>query len=211
MGIIHQGILGAVSGKIGPVVGGSWKGIPYLRGYQQQVAQPNTALQIAQKTKLSTIVFLAKNILTQMIKPLNDRFAVRMSGYNLFVKRNIGFVSNLGVFNYSLGILCEGTLTAIDSLSITSANASPLLLATWVDNTGTGTALSTDAFYAFGYNTTNEEVGFSAGINSRADAATVITFPVNNTTADVIECYAAFRKANGFAVSNSEYQQVITV
>jgi len=28
---IKEGILGPVSGKIGPVVGGTWKGIPYLR------------------------------------------------------------------------------------------------------------------------------------------------------------------------------------
>ena len=31
MGIINQGILGGVSGTVGNVVGGSWKGINYLR------------------------------------------------------------------------------------------------------------------------------------------------------------------------------------
>jgi hypothetical protein len=31
MGIIKQGILGGFSGKVGNVVGGTWKGIDYMR------------------------------------------------------------------------------------------------------------------------------------------------------------------------------------
>ena len=32
MGKIAQGILGGLSGKVGNVIGGSWKGIDYKRG-----------------------------------------------------------------------------------------------------------------------------------------------------------------------------------
>lgn len=32
MGKINQGILGGFSGKVGTVVGGSWKGTAYMRG-----------------------------------------------------------------------------------------------------------------------------------------------------------------------------------
>ena len=32
MGTINQGILGGFSGKVGTVIGGSWKGITYMRG-----------------------------------------------------------------------------------------------------------------------------------------------------------------------------------
>ena len=32
MGTIKQGILGGFSGKVGTVVGSSWKGISYMRG-----------------------------------------------------------------------------------------------------------------------------------------------------------------------------------
>jgi len=31
MGIINKGILGPVSGTVGTVIGGSWKGISYIR------------------------------------------------------------------------------------------------------------------------------------------------------------------------------------
>src|SRR5580765_171544 len=32
MGEIFEGVLGGVSGKVGPVIGGSWRGIKYIRG-----------------------------------------------------------------------------------------------------------------------------------------------------------------------------------
>ena len=37
MGTIKQGILGGFSGKVGTVVGSSWKGISYMRGQAQNV------------------------------------------------------------------------------------------------------------------------------------------------------------------------------
>jgi hypothetical protein len=40
MGKINQGILGGFSGKVGSVVGGSWKGISYMRGKAVSTKNP---------------------------------------------------------------------------------------------------------------------------------------------------------------------------
>ena len=56
MGKIKQGILGAVSGKVGGVVGSSWKGIAYLKVLPASVANPNTAAQQTQRGAFSGIV-----------------------------------------------------------------------------------------------------------------------------------------------------------
>lgn len=40
MGTIKKGILGGFSGKVGTVVGGSWKGISYMRSLPQKVKKP---------------------------------------------------------------------------------------------------------------------------------------------------------------------------
>jgi hypothetical protein len=40
MGKINQGILGGFSGKVGNVVGGSWKGIEYMRVIPASIANP---------------------------------------------------------------------------------------------------------------------------------------------------------------------------
>jgi hypothetical protein len=42
MGKISQGILGGISGKVGNVIGGSWKGIDYIRVKPSSVANPRT-------------------------------------------------------------------------------------------------------------------------------------------------------------------------
>lgn len=52
MAKINKGILGAFSGKLGPVIGGSWKGIPYIRGVPTPLKRKSTAAQIESRQKL---------------------------------------------------------------------------------------------------------------------------------------------------------------
>ena len=52
MAIISQGILGGISGKIGNVVGGSWKGIDYLRIMPASVANPKNTCSSGSKIQI---------------------------------------------------------------------------------------------------------------------------------------------------------------
>lgn len=88
MGKIYQGILGGVSSKVGSVVGASWKGIPTLRVYQPNVSNPKTAAQVKVRQSFSFLSTIASLALAGFIKPLWDRDAVRMSGYNAFISAN---------------------------------------------------------------------------------------------------------------------------
>lgn len=88
MGKIFQGILGGVSSKVGSVVGASWKGIPTLRVYQPNVSNPKTAAQVKVRNSFSFLSTIASLALAGFIKPLWDRDAVRMSGYNAFIGAN---------------------------------------------------------------------------------------------------------------------------
>ena len=49
MGIIKKGILGGFSGKVGNVVGASWKGIDYIRSLPSTVRNPRTPRQVKQE------------------------------------------------------------------------------------------------------------------------------------------------------------------
>ena len=63
MGIIRQGVLGGISGKIGNIVGASWKGINYLRIKPASVANPRTPLQVNQRNKFQAVLeFLQPNL-----------------------------------------------------------------------------------------------------------------------------------------------------
>jgi hypothetical protein len=51
MGTIKQCILGGFSGKVGTVIGASWKGINYMRSIPQHVKNPRTAGQVSRRSK----------------------------------------------------------------------------------------------------------------------------------------------------------------
>jgi len=55
MARIKQGILGPVSGKLGPVTGGTWKGIPYLRQTSDKKVQQRSLAQLANEGKFKFI------------------------------------------------------------------------------------------------------------------------------------------------------------
>jgi len=88
MARLHKAVLGTFSKKIGQVVGSSWKGIPVIRSLPQSVANPRTTAQQSQRLRFKTLILFAQELVSPTIKPLWDRNARRMSGYNLFVRTN---------------------------------------------------------------------------------------------------------------------------
>ncbi|MPM74213.1 hypothetical protein SDC9_121198 [bioreactor metagenome] len=59
MGRIKKGALGGFSGKVGNVVGASWKGIDYIRSWPAKVNDPKTKEQLKQRGRFSiTLDFL---------------------------------------------------------------------------------------------------------------------------------------------------------
>ena len=95
MAKLNAGILSAPRGKVAGVVGSSWKGISYVR---QKVtpANPNTAAQQAQRGKMSAAVKFAQSILAGVLIPFVSPFQKKMSGYNWFIKQNIGKITANG-------------------------------------------------------------------------------------------------------------------
>jgi hypothetical protein len=53
MGRIKKGILGGFSGKVGTVVGASWRGIDYIRSLPETSNKPVTPAQLAQQNKMA--------------------------------------------------------------------------------------------------------------------------------------------------------------
>ena len=112
MGIIKQGILGGFKGKVGNVIGTSWKGRAVMKAMPLSVANPRTALQVTQRSKFGEVTKVASDLLGGTIAMLDNPFAGSMSGYNRFVKRNVSKVSNSGKMNYHLLTISEGSLGA---------------------------------------------------------------------------------------------------
>jgi hypothetical protein len=207
MGVIKRGILGGFQNKVANIVGSSWKGIAVIKSLPLSVANPNTAAQQTQRNKFSSAVEFAGAILTTIVKPLWDRFAQQMSGYNAFIQANIDQFSNVGLATPAGLITSRGSLVGVENLAATRNSGTKVITISWDDNSGTGNASSTDEAYILIYDVTQQKVLQSGPGVARGDEG-VVTGALDWEVADVIAVYVAFRTTNGFLVSNSSYFNV---
>ena len=199
MGKFHNGVLGTMTGKVGGVVGRTWKGINTVASYQPNVSNPRTNSQMAQRGKLTALTLLASLLNTGFIKPLWDRDAKKMSGFNAFIQANMANVSNLGVVDFASLIASKGKMVAPSGLNsrIIAGNVTLQFSEDIQDSYG----LPTDKVYAFLLKPETGEVFVSSGIKTRADGS--VTFENTGITDDGYYVFVAFRRADGSMASNS--------
>ena len=203
MGIIKQGILGGFSGKVGSVVGTSWKGINVMKARPLSVANPRTAAQIAQRSLIGNASKFASEILATIIQPLWNRFASQASGYNDFVSANLSLFADalpsvIADLEISKGKMAK---TTIDAAVATGADDD--VEVTWTDDSGSGFKLATDIAYVVVIDQSGELVyGFETAA-TRADEVASVNLPV--TGGDDYAVYLAFKRADGTVVSNTAF------
>lgn len=118
MAIIKRGILGGFSNKIGNVVGTSWKGISVMRSLPQSVHNPKTEAQEEQRTLFAVASKLGSQLLDAVIKPFWDKRAIRMSGYNLWVQKNLDHWRKNNTSYHDYVTITEGAPVDIDGFSV---------------------------------------------------------------------------------------------
>lgn len=205
MGKIPQGILGGVSGKVGGIVGTSWKGINVIKTKPLTVANPRTAGQIAQRSKFGYATKFASNILATGIKPLWDRFSSRMSGYNAFIKNNVAIFDDVTPSDPSALIFSKGKMGATEITSVAPDVDGIQLVVSWVSGAGQGYKLGTDQAYILKFKPGNELAESIPNAAIRDDQSAVI--PLNDVlvSGEEFHFYLAFKRADGTVVSDSSY------
>lgn len=208
MARLPQGILGGVVGSVGNLVGTSWKGIPIIKTKPLSVANPKTAKQIAQRTKMSNIVAFSQPILSTIIKPLNDRFAQRQSGYNLFVSRNIQLFTDEYPSPASELVISRGKLGSTSGIESSGVNGENNLSIGWSNVLSNQFMQDTDIPFVLAVNKTNGVIfGDQLNIN-RGQEGDNLLLPYELTTGDKIDVYLAFMREDGTMVSDTDYVSV---
>lgn len=204
MGVLSSGIFGGVSGRVGNLTGSSWKGIPVIKSRPQSVAYPGTAGQVAQTTKMSAIVSFCKLILSSWIKPLWDRSAVKMSGYNAFVRANIAEFADGVINDYSSLVMSQGTM-ASTSFSVAAVHGNDVVMVvTWNPADISGLQNSNDIAFLAAINETTGEVFVVSGA-SRATGTATVPIPAGSLIGSVFHFYLAFKRSNGTVISGNSY------
>jgi len=89
MAKLHQGILGAFSGKVGTVVGYLWRGRQVVRAYRKEINYPNTESQRLEREWFVSMVRFAATARQALLLGLRERAARdQMTEGNAFVKMN---------------------------------------------------------------------------------------------------------------------------
>ena len=212
MAIISQGILGGVSGKIGNVIGGSWKGIDYLRIMPASVANPKTPAQMDQRSKFVTVI----KFLQPMVDFLRVGFklyAVKMTQFNNAMSYNLknaitGAYPDYTI-DFSKALVSRGSLAGASEANVASVSATEMTLS-WADNTGTGGALATDKSLLLAYDTNTGTVVYNTAGAARSVGAQSLTVPAE-LSGGTFETFLGFISEDGALVANSVYVGSITL
>lgn len=212
MGKIKQGILGGFSGKVGNVIGGSWKGISYMRAKATSVSNPRTDGQVNQRTKFALVLSILKPI-TGFIRVGYKKYAIKQTAFNAamsYILNNAitGSYSDDYSIDHSKMLVSRGNLTGAVNAQATSANG--VVTLTWDDNSGSGTATQTDKALIVVLNPTRAESVFDAGGNQRGVGTEDISVPAD-WAGENVEVFLGFITADGKDVANSVYLGSLTV
>jgi hypothetical protein len=213
MGKFSKGIFGNFSGKIGQVVGSSWRGTDYLKSLPRinKNRQPSPA-QLEQQAKFAMVTAF----LGPIREVLNIGFRNAPSAattYNHALADNIKFAIT-GVFpslalDYSLLQLSRGVMPGGTNSTVTALPGGALQF-TWGDNTGKGKALATDLVVALVYSPELNDSEYSIGAATRADQSLTFVLPAD-FSGKVVETWILWAASNGKEVTATNYTGAVTV
>lgn len=211
MGTISQGVLGGFSGKVGNIVGGTWKGIDYMRIKPASVANPRTAGQVDQRSKFALVLNFLQPM-TEFLRVGFKNYAVKMTQFNSAMSYTLNNAVTGAypdfLIDYSKALVSRGTL-----LGAANAAASYISFVevefTWVDNSGTGSANATDHAIALLYNKEKKLVVSQTYGELRSAGSQVMIIPSELAGTD-LEAFIGFISEDGTLVANSTYVGTIT-
>lgn len=211
MGVIKRGLLGGFSGRVGSIVGTSWKGIAVIKSLPLSVANPKTAAQVAHRTDFKLTVLFGALILALWVKPLWDRFASKMSGFNAFVQQNVDKYKVGAANPYIDFIMTTGKMAAtavvVDAPSVGDVD----IVINWVDDSGEGLKLSSDIAFAVCYNETSKETTFINLAAIRSDGNTTVHVPAVVAIGDKYDIWSAFKRADGTVIGQTTMTQTVAI
>lgn len=174
--VIKQGILGAFSGRVGSVVGSSWKGIAVMKSLPPSVSNPKSTAQTTQRNAMKGSVAFAQAILADVIKPLNDRFVSRQSGYNSFISRNIANFEN-GLLTKPEDLVISPSLKKGQLIDAIAAEAKITKKSvSWINGVLDGGQKSTDKAFVVGFEPLSGKIGISSAVEDRASEVVTVDF-----------------------------------
>lgn len=211
MGIISKGILGGFSGTVGTVIGGSWKGIEYMRSQPSARKTNFTQPQLEQQAKFALTVKFLQPVTGLLSVSFRD-YAVKMSGFNNAMRYTLdnaitGSYPSYTV-NYSMALVSRGDLP--NALApVASATVAGQVNFAWTDNTGMGKAAATDKAILVMYCPARQQSIYTLAGPDRSIGTAVL--PVSGFSGEQVQTYLGFISEDGRRIASSIFTGQLTV
>lgn len=205
MGTIKKGILGGFSGKVGNVVGASWKGVDYIRSLPSKVRNPRSKGQVAQRTRFSLIAKFVRALLPVIRVGFKQSAGAYNSAYSAAVSYNVqnavkGEHPDFEI-DFSNAMLSKGGLTGTYEAMATREPG--ILNAEW-EPEARGNASVEDHVAIAAYNPIKQEAMYDLHAASRGDGSGELQLPTA-WDGDEVEAFVMFISEDGKQVSDSVY------
>lgn len=205
MGKIKNGILGAFSGKVGNVVGASWKGIDYMRSLPNPSSKPRTDAQKAQTSKMSLFRGFLLGI-DNLVKRCFQNFA-EYTEMNAALSYNMkyavgGSYPNL-VVDFPGLVYAKGELLSCWNPKGMSKAPNSVTIS-WKNRPDSNMSAAEDIINVVMYSTQKKQFHIFESVAIRSNKTVTLALPEGHTS-EALHCYLNFYSNNLEISSTNEY------
>lgn len=201
-----KGIHGAYQGKVGNIVGSSWRGIDYVRSLPKKSSKAASEDQLAQRMKFGMTTSFLKSIKDVLMLGFSDSKQRNKTGYNVAFKQfiNNAFVGSYPNFtiDYAAVKIASGGLASLVGLQAVEAFPKVLSL-TWDPIGNRFNAFDDDQVLVILYDQV-DNLFFAYEGATRLDATMEITLPDSYTGKTIVGWTFNIHR-DGVITSSSQY------
>lgn len=202
MGKYEKGILGSFSGKVGTVVGGSWRGIDYMRSKGRKSSKAATEQQLIQQAKFKVVTQFVHRL--GKLCMISFKNTPAMTGINEAFRYNYenALTGTYPAFalDYSQALVSRGDLQNGLLPTATAAGSGAINFA-WQDNSGDTLAHADDKAVLVVYCPENKQAIWQIATATRSDAAA--TLAAGNLVGKTVQSWISFVSKNGNEFASS--------
>lgn len=207
-----KGINGAYTGKVGNVVGSSWRGIDYVRSLPKKSGKPASDDQLAQRAKFAMTTNFLKSIKEILLVGYSDAKLRSKTGYNAafshFISQAIkGDYPNYEV-DYSVVQIARGGLAPLLGLQV-EETAPQVLTLSWVEALNRFNAFADDEVIVLVYSPQDHLFSIYEGA-TRGGASVEVSMPSVYSGRTIVG-WAFVINRDGSSTSNSQFLGEITL
>jgi hypothetical protein len=206
MARITKGILGGFSGKVGMVVGASWRGQDIIRSTPKPSSRQATGKQMLQQLKFKLVIGFLKPL-----AGIQSRYFGSASGsksrLNLAVSYTISeavqVTADIPKLTYSKVLVTKGNLAGFQNITAVPQKGNIIRLS-WQDNSAQGNASATDKADVICYNEYLGRFEIFESVAARTGLTSDVTLP-DYYSGEQLHVWAYFHNAEETSASNSAY------